>query len=361
MASIRLRALAGAVCAAAALWPSAPAAGSGNAPKCSASLSPGEAPGSAIEPGETARGTLVCRDDEADPLTYTVVQPPSRGTLTPIEGDRVGPPTQRYVALAYTAGSDTGPDSFQLRANDGTQDSNLVTVNLEIFATRNDAPYCWGGMDMSFPWANEVEQGDSAPGTVYCSEDEGDPLTFSTVQPPVRGTLSGFALAAADDSPTYRWAKFTYTAGTATTGDDSFQVRAHDGAQDSNTVTIGLNVVAARDDAPSGTSDSPAASPTAVPATTAPPPPATTAALPPAARPANSHLARCSRLRGPARTRCVALARALVKCDRLRGARKTRCVRRARALSRCATLTPAKRLRCVRAANRLGVAPARRP
>ncbi len=73
--------------------------------------------------------TLAGTDDDLDPLTFTVVDPPVSGELT---GD--------VPDLTYTPDPDfNGSDSFTFTANDGTDDSAPATVSITVNPV-NDAP-----------------------------------------------------------------------------------------------------------------------------------------------------------------------------------------------------------------------------
>ena len=68
--------------------------------------------------------TLTASDIDGDQLTYAVVAAPQHGTL---QGSG--------AALVYTpAAGYTGADSFIFRANDGTADSNVATVTIQVTA-----------------------------------------------------------------------------------------------------------------------------------------------------------------------------------------------------------------------------------
>jgi len=69
--------------------------------------------------------TLIATDPEGDPLTYSIVDNPSIGTIT------------NFVAasgtLTYTPPICTnGSESFTFKANDGTFDSNIATASVTI-------------------------------------------------------------------------------------------------------------------------------------------------------------------------------------------------------------------------------------
>jgi len=71
--------------------------------------------------GRTISGTVKATDVENDPLTYTVVSWPSKGTLTMDENG----------AFTYSS-SHSGQDSFTFKANDGIADSNVATVTVQV-------------------------------------------------------------------------------------------------------------------------------------------------------------------------------------------------------------------------------------
>lgn len=69
--------------------------------------------------------TLQATDIENNALTYSIVTAPTHGTLSGTGANRTYTPTANY----------SGPDSFTFRANDGTANSNTVTVSLTVRAT----------------------------------------------------------------------------------------------------------------------------------------------------------------------------------------------------------------------------------
>ena len=64
-----------------------------------------------------------------DPLTYTIVTPPTHGQLTGTNENRSYQPDSDY----------NGPDSFTFKVNDGTSDSNTSTVTISVTEV-NDPP-----------------------------------------------------------------------------------------------------------------------------------------------------------------------------------------------------------------------------
>jgi VCBS repeat-containing protein len=105
-----------------------------------------DAPVAANDPYTTAEdtplvvpaGTGVLNNDtdvEGDPLTAVLVTGPAHGTLA-INADG---------SFTYTPNKDyNGPDSFTYKANDGTDNSNLATVSINVTPV-NDAPQFAGG------------------------------------------------------------------------------------------------------------------------------------------------------------------------------------------------------------------------
>ncbi len=68
--------------------------------------------------------TLKATDPDGDALSYTVITPPAHGTLAGT------PPTVTYTPAANY----TGTDGFTFRANDGSLDSNVGTVSIDVSA-----------------------------------------------------------------------------------------------------------------------------------------------------------------------------------------------------------------------------------
>ena len=61
-------------------------------------------------------------DGDGDPLTYTIVDQPTVGNIS-----------DTAPHIKYTSGFDiTGPDSFTFKVNDGTTDSNIATVSINV-------------------------------------------------------------------------------------------------------------------------------------------------------------------------------------------------------------------------------------
>ncbi|MCP5543531.1 MAG: tandem-95 repeat protein, partial [Akkermansiaceae bacterium] len=161
--------------------------------------------------------TLTGSDVDGDSLTYTVVDAPTNGALSGTAPN-----------LTYTPAADyTGADSFTFLVNDGTEDSALATVTIDVTPV-NDIPVANAQPSVS------VDENGSVPITLTGSDVDGDSLTFTVVGGPAHGALSGTA------------PDLTYTPATDYFGPDSFTFVANDGTVDSAPaeVTITVNEVA---------------------------------------------------------------------------------------------------------------------
>ncbi len=171
----------------------------------------------------TAPGVLANDSDaDGDPLTATVAQGPSNGTLT----------LNTDGSFTYTPNSAfSGTDSFIYKASDGTSDSAVTTVDLTVTpASTNHAPtsvadtYRTG---VSTPLVISAGSGVLANDT----DSDNDPLTATLVAGASHGTLT----LNADGS-------FQYTPSTGFRGTDTFTYKANDGKADGSTTTVTLQV-----------------------------------------------------------------------------------------------------------------------
>ncbi|MBI2097253.1 MAG: hypothetical protein HYT40_03885 [Candidatus Sungbacteria bacterium] len=110
--------------------------------------------------------TLTGWDVNADPLTFSVVTPPSRGILSGTAPN-----------VTYMPGADyVGEDSFTYKANDGNLDSNIGTISISVHE-ENTAPTADAGHDW---WVKSSELvtmiGDGS------SDPEDDALLYSWKQ-----------------------------------------------------------------------------------------------------------------------------------------------------------------------------------
>jgi VCBS repeat-containing protein len=163
-------------------------------------------------------GTLTATDADGNSLTFSLVDNPSKGSVS----------IAANGSFTYTPNPNAnGADSFTFMAYDGTDYSNAATVSVTINSA-NDVPVASNG-------SLSVSGKTPASGTLVASDADGNSLTYSIVTAPTKGTLtiSNAATGA-----------FTYTANTNTTATDSFTFRVHDGTVYSNTATVAVSITA---------------------------------------------------------------------------------------------------------------------
>jgi VCBS repeat-containing protein len=159
--------------------------------------------------------TLTGTDPDGNPLTFSIVTPPAHGTLSGTAPNVTYTPAANY----------NGTDSFTFKVNDGTTDSTVATVSLNITAV-NDAPVATNS-------ALTVGAGQSVGGTLVASDVDGNSLTYRITMQPAKGTLTSFNASTG---------AFVYTAKTNGKGTDTFKFTASDGSLTSNTATVSVTV-----------------------------------------------------------------------------------------------------------------------
>ncbi|MEX2173763.1 MAG: Ig-like domain-containing protein [Pirellulaceae bacterium] len=172
-------------------------------------------------------------DVNGNPLTAVVVNQPLHGTVL-LNGNG---------SFTYTpAANYNGPDSFTYKANDGTLDSPVATVNLSVTAV-NDAPVVASDAHTTAedtPLTIAVAQGVLANDT----DMEGNALVAAIGTLPQQGTVT----LNTDGS-------FTYTPAANFNGTDSFTYTAGDGTSASTPATVTLTITPVND-APEAVNDS---------------------------------------------------------------------------------------------------------
>lgn len=157
--------------------------------------------------------TLTATDVDAQPLTFSVVASPTKGSVT------VGNPTTGAITYTPNPGA-MGTDSFTFRANDGFANSNTATVTLNI---QNGIP---SAISESFTISAML------PSTklLNAGDADGDPLTVEMLVSPTQGTV-------VIDPSTLQ---FTFSPATGATGTDSFSYRLSDGVAQSPAATVSI-------------------------------------------------------------------------------------------------------------------------
>ena len=147
------------------------------------------------------------RDDDGDSLTSVLVTPPQHGTVS----------VQSNGSFIYTHnGSQTLSDQFTYRVNDGTVNSAVATVRLNILPV-NDPPIA---VDDQYTLDEGATLTVPSPGVLDSDSDpDGDPLNAVLVSGPLHGVLE----LSADGG-------FTYVHDGSETTQDSFTYQANDNA-----------------------------------------------------------------------------------------------------------------------------------
>ncbi|MFO0820652.1 MAG: Ig-like domain-containing protein [Pirellulales bacterium] len=182
-----------------------------------------------------AQGVLANDTDiDGNNLTAIVVTQPTHGSLMfNSDGSFTYSPTTGYV----------GSDSFTYKANDGSNDSGVVTATITVIATNtapvavNDSYSIASGSTLTVPQATGVLTNDT--------DVDGNTLTATIVNNPTNGSLTLNANGS-----------FTYTPNSGFTGVDSFNYRASDGTATSNVASVSISVTAPANTAPVAVADS---------------------------------------------------------------------------------------------------------
>jgi VCBS repeat-containing protein len=167
-------------------------------------------------------------DVEGNALSAVLVTGPAHGTLT----------LNANGTFSYTHdGSETTSDSFTYRANDGTVNGNIVTVNIGV-TPMNDAPLS-SNQSLTTPEDTPLN------GSILATDSDGGALTYAVTGNATNGSVS------LDPST----GAFTYTPNANYNGSDSFVVTISDGNGGSTTSTINVGVTPLND-APVAVADS---------------------------------------------------------------------------------------------------------
>lgn len=161
--------------------------------------------------------TLTGTDPENDALSFVVVTGPTRGTLSGT------PPNLTYRPSANANGN----DSFTFRAHDGLLASATATFSIAITPV-NDAP-------VATPRTISTNEDVSVAVALSGTDLDGDPLSYSVVSGPAKGSLNG--------TPP----NLTYVPNPNSNGTDSFVFQVTDNKSTPSQATVTLNVAAVND------------------------------------------------------------------------------------------------------------------
>jgi VCBS repeat-containing protein len=163
-------------------------------------------------------------DVEGDVLVPSLVTGPTRGTLT----------FNANGSFTYVPNANAnGVDSFTYRVNDGTADSAVATVVINVVSV-NDVPVAVGE---NYSTNEDSNLTIAAPGVLANDSDlESTLLSAAVVTAPLHGTLTLNANGSFVYRPTANYS-----------GPDSFTYRVNDGAANSNVATVAISVAAIND------------------------------------------------------------------------------------------------------------------
>ena len=162
-------------------------------------------------------------DADSDTLTYAIIGSPSNGSLGSVGSDG---------SVVYTPNSDYGgQDTFTYKVNDGTDDSNVATVSLDIVISDNEAPVV---TSYTYPRSGSASTGRTYRLRFKARDADGDDITYTVTSSDAdytdytnsAGELIGISLSD------------TNTAGTYTI---AFDATDSNGAIGSGTITVNLN------------------------------------------------------------------------------------------------------------------------
>lgn len=162
-------------------------------------------------------GNLVADDPDGDPLTYSIIDAPSLGTVE-LDND-TGAFT--YTPPAHALGS----DSFTFKANDGFNDSNTVTINISIIEP--------DGIPVAYNGAITVFRNTQYGGNLLALDPESDTLSYHLDSD---GNLGSVSINS--DTGAY-----IYTPNANATGGDSFSYHVSDGSSTSSVATVTINIL----------------------------------------------------------------------------------------------------------------------
>ncbi|SDX75512.1 Cadherin-like [Paenibacillus sp. CF384] len=175
-----------------------------------------------LDEDTTASIQLGGTDADEDELTAIIVEGkgPAHGELIPSSSEQnkfTYVPDENY----------NGPDSFTYIVNDGTEDSEEVTVNITVNPV-NDAPVA---QDISF----EVNEGASKEVNFNGWDvDSGETLQYIIVDEPEYGMVT-------PDSPNS--GQFSYVQNNGTSESDSFTYKIYDGQAYSDVKTVAITII----------------------------------------------------------------------------------------------------------------------
>jgi hypothetical protein len=157
---------------------------------------------------------LQATDRDGDPLIYTLFEAPQHGEIL----------IQNNGAFTYTPDPDFHGDDFVIyKVNDGSKNSQLARLSIEVKAT-NDPP-------VAVPQSVSMVANSAKSFHVSAQDIDGDPLTFEIFSQPQHGQVTCLQNG-----------ECLYAPSAGYTGEDSFSYRASDGSAYSNTANVSVQI-----------------------------------------------------------------------------------------------------------------------
>jgi large repetitive protein len=166
---------------------------------------------------------LSASDVDSNTLTYVAVAGPTNGGSLAAQGGLVVQytPPNNYV----------GADSFTYRVSDGTTNSNIATVTIDVRNTSGNGPTSFSNLaPTAFDIVVNTRKNASANIALSGFDPNNDPLIYTITGNPTNGTLTGSG------------ATRKYTPNADYVGADSFTYTVSDGLLTSNTATCNITV-----------------------------------------------------------------------------------------------------------------------
>ena len=178
-----------------------------------------------VRSGRSVTVTVDCTypDDETGPLQYEIGTQPAKGTLNPS-----GTTFNNFRTYTAGAGAD-GADQFTIRLTGSTGSSPFVTQQITTGSAINHAPVC---DDTNFGFRQTVYSGRPAALFPFCSDADGDQVSYAAGAHPAHGTSSASN------------GELSYTADTGYVGFDDVPYTASDGHGGSDSGSYPVDVQA---------------------------------------------------------------------------------------------------------------------
>jgi uncharacterized delta-60 repeat protein len=161
--------------------------------------------------------TLTASDIDGDTLTYSVVDGPANGSLTGTAPNLIYTPNDGF----------NGADSLIFKVNDGTVDSNIATISIDVTSI-NDVP----SIDQADPFALTIDEDGVFTTTLTATDAENDPLAWSVSSGASNGDASvGESTGLVGYTPDANW-----------NGSDTFTVQVSDGDGGTDTIVFEATV-----------------------------------------------------------------------------------------------------------------------